>query len=71
MASPLYDTVAGKHKTWWDAVPQGSAGGWDAAKVQASVAKGYVTQPEADEIVATHGNTGAFATAAAETPPAA
>jgi hypothetical protein len=70
MASKLYDQIAYNHRTWWDADPQGSAGGWDAAKVQAAVTKGYITQPEADEILATHGHTGAFQAAATTEPTA-
>lgn len=58
----MFSMVARNHRIWHDAVPQGSEGGFTPEQVQATVAWGWITQAEADGIIATGGHTGAFQT---------
>lgn len=60
----MFSIIAKKHRTYMDADPDGSLGGWSAAQVQASV-PAYITQAQADEIIATQGYVGVFLTAMA------
>lgn len=64
MYSPLFDVIANRHRIWIDADPDGSAGGWSAEKVQTAVPR-YITQAEADEIIATGGHIGVLTATAA------
>lgn len=58
----MFSTVARLHRTWCDADPQGSEGGWDATMVQQAADWGWISQPQADEIIATGGHVGNFQT---------
>lgn len=60
----MFSIIAKKHRTYMDADPDGSAGGWSAAQVQAAV-PAFITQAQADEIIATQGHVGVFLTMAA------
>jgi hypothetical protein len=59
----MFSLVARQHRIWCDADPDGANGGWDAVKVQNAVTLGWITQAQADEIIATQGHVGVLQSA--------